>query len=281
MGSRGVSWLKGCGLGCGIVSLLAAGACVAGMMYFKSLFRGVSAAEASREKLVASLGEIGAYVPPPSGAIPGPRLSIFLTVRESLKEAPARLEASIARIPSDEEFQGQDNVVGKVLEGLGAVRTLIDQVGAYLEARDHELLRQEMGIGEYVYIYGLVYYSWLGHDPEDGPEIVRHVGGEDGRAVRLRYRRYFLPVLQAQLASLDEQPRLSVDDGWRSTLAREIRRFEDDPGRVMWQDGLPAPIRESLEPFRARLETTYSRTTNCFELPLAKHEAPWSGGGRW
>jgi hypothetical protein len=88
-------------------------------------------------------------------------------------------------------------------------------------------------------------------------------------------------MLRAQLASLDGEPDPRPDHGWRSTLAREIRRFEDDPGRVMWQDGLPAPIRKSLEPYRARLETTYSRTTNCFELPLAQHETPWSGGGDW
>jgi len=295
MARQGISWLKGCALGCGILSLLAAGACVAGMMYFKHLFRGVSIADGSNEELTAQLGEIDAYVPPPDGVVPAPRLEIFLAVRESLTGEQEGLEAAYAALPRPEESEGPGVVVGKVMAGLEVVGDLIAQVGAYLQARNDALLDGKMGVGEYAYIYSLAYYSWLGHGPEDGPENAGNWGGEDGergfrdadfpfsgQAVRRRHRRYLLPMLRAQLASLDGEPEPSVDDGWRSTLALEIRRFEEDPGRVMWRDdGLPAPIRESLEPFRARLETTYSRTTNCFELPLAKHEAPWSGGGRW
>ncbi len=180
------------------------------------------------------------------------------------------------------------------MSGLEVLGDLIFQVGSYLQARNRALLEQKMGIGEYVFTYSLAYYSWLGHDPEDGPEITVQGGGDDGergfqdadspfspRAVRRRHRRYLLPMLHAQLASLDGEHDPGGDPSWRSTLAREIRRFEDDPGRMMWQDGLPAPIRESLEPYRARLEASYSRTANCFELPLARHEAPWISDERW
>jgi hypothetical protein len=247
-------------------------------MYFKHLFRGVSAADASHEELTRELGEIDAYVPPADGIVPAPRLEIFLAVRESLTDEQEELEAGFARLPREEELEGPGNAVGKVMAGLEAVGDLIAQVGAYVQARNDALLDGKMGIGEYAYIYSLAYCSWLGHDPGDGSQI-----GDSpfsGQAVRRRHRRYVLPMLQAQLASLDGEGQPSVDPAWRSTLAQETRRFEDDPRRVMWQDGLPAPIRESLEPFRARLETSYSRTTNPFELPLAEHEAPWSGGGR-
>jgi hypothetical protein len=44
---------------------------------------------------------------------------------------------------------------------------------------------------------------------------------------------------------------------------------------VLWQDDLPATIEAALQPFRARLEATWSASTNRVELPLAEHETPW------
>ena len=39
-----------------------------------------------------------------------------------------------------------------------------------------------------------------------------------------------------------------------------------DSHRLPWQDGLPGVLSASYEPFRDRLEASYSRLTNLFEL---------------
>jgi hypothetical protein len=53
---------------------------------------------------------------------------------------------------------------------------------------------------------------------------------------------------------------------WRQTLATEIRALERDPYRLPWQNGLPPTLAESLEPYRSRLEASYSALANHLEL---------------
>jgi hypothetical protein len=97
------------------------------------------------------------------------------------------------------------------------------------------------------------------------------------RRVRLRYRRYFLAFLRNQMDTPADTPAKSGPEDWRGALAAEIVRFESDPGRVAWSSGLPAVIEHALEPFRERLEATYSESLNCFELP--PRDASWSFSG--
>ena len=42
--------------------------------------------------------------------------------------------------------------------------------------------------------------------------------------------------------------------------------MEADPHRLPWQDGLPEVLESSLKPFRDRLEASYGRITNMFEI---------------
>jgi hypothetical protein len=209
-----------------------------------------------------------------------------VAVREEVGADRARVEAAMAALPPP-ELDEQGAVVGRIRVGLAALGDLIDEIGTYLQARNQVLLERGMSLGEYVYIYTLVYHSWLGHGPGEAPEIRQEPGGvrvgvfddEGGLftepAVRRRYRRYVLAMTSAQIASLGPEAEAGDEESWRALLEREIQRLEVDPGRVLWQDGLPPSIETSLRPFRGRLEATYSASTNRIELPLADHEGPW------
>jgi hypothetical protein len=185
----------------------------------------------------------------------------------------------MSRLPAlgaDEE----GDVVGQIQVGLSALGGLVDRLGAYLQARNRALLQEDMGAGEYVYIYTLAYYSWLGHTPGEGPpEGGDRVQVEDlelfgERAVRRRYRRYVLGMVRGQLASLGAEREAGDGEAWRTALKAQLRQLELDPGHILWEDGLPAEIEASLRPFRGRLEETYGPGTNRLELPLAEHEVP-------
>jgi hypothetical protein len=276
----------GCGLGCGILALVGIGACVVGALYLKHTFRGIEKANQSHDALTAELGGVDAYVPPPDGVPPPDRLELFVAVREEVKGERARVDRAIAELPPP-QLTEDGAVVGKIRLGLEALGDLIDSMGTYLQARNLALLERSMSVGEYVYIYTLVYYSWLGHPPGEAPEIRQEPDGvrigafdeESGifneQAVRRRYRRYMLGMVREQLASLEPQAEAGEGQTWPSKLEREIQRLESDPGRVLWQDGLPSAIEGALEPYRDRLEATYSAATNRIELPLAGHEVPW------
>jgi len=279
--TKGRRWLTGCGLGCGVLALVGIGACVVATLYIEHTFRGIEKAIASHDALTAELGDVGAYAPPPDGAPPPDRLELFVAVREEVAGERARVERAVTELPPPELTVA---VVGKIRLGVEALGDLVDSIGTYLRARNLALLERRMSVGEYVYIYTLAFYSALGHTPGEAPEVrqdpdgvriaVFDEGGFNEQAVRRRYRRYILGMVREQLASAGPEAEAGDGPSWRSRLEREIQRLEVDPGRVLWQDGLPPPVEAALRPFRDRLEATYSAATNPIELPLAEHEVP-------
>jgi len=62
--------------------------------------------------------------------------------------------------------------VAKLFKGLKAGFGFTGSLAEYLRERGTALLDQEMGLGEYLYLYSVVYYSWLGKDPGAGPSDV-------------------------------------------------------------------------------------------------------------
>jgi hypothetical protein len=279
-------WLLGCGIGCGVLLVVGVASCVVAALYLKHTFRGIEKANSSYEALIAEMGDVGAYVPPPDGVPPPDRLELFAAVREETAEARARVESAMAALPPS-ELAEEGDVAGKLRVGLGLLGDLIDNIGAYLQARNRALLERRMSAGEYVYIYTLAYYSWLGHRPADAPEPRSEPDGvrvgifdDEGslfseQAVRRRYRRYVLGMMRARLASLEPRAEGGDGEGRRTRLEREIQRLGLDPGHVLWQDGLPPEVEVALRPFRERLEASWNAATNRIELPLADHEAPW------
>jgi hypothetical protein len=152
-----------------------------------------------------------------------------------------------------------------------------------MKFRNQALLDNEMGMGEYYYIYAIAYFSWLGKLPEDGPdfEVMEEGGGsrlgemdieeirEERRDSMLRrLHRTLLPMLQNQLAKLAAAEPSDTPSEWRDLLEAEIKAMEEDRFRLPWEDGLPDVIKASLEPYRDRLEQSYNAMTNPFELTI-------------
>ena len=46
--------------------------------------------------------------------------------------------------------------------------------------------------------------------------------------------------------------------------------------RFLWEEGMPAQIRESLEPYRFRLDGTYDDMTSILEMGLVEHDLEFS-----
>jgi hypothetical protein len=53
--------------------------------------------------------------------------------------------------------------------------------------------------------------------------------------------------------------------GWREALSEEVAAMEDEDLRLPWEEGLPAVIEASLEPYRERLSESYSALCNPLE----------------
>ncbi len=278
----GRNWLLGCGIGCGVVLLVFV--LVAGGSFFvlRDAIRGFKQLEESQTTLVAEHGRIADFQPRPDGRIPAERIVAFLAVRDTTAEKRDELARALNVDMPALKDDGQKGV-GKMLRGLKAGFGFTGSLAEYLRERGAAMVAQDMGLGEYLYIYSLAYYTWLGKDPGAGPaelnvdlESRRNkrvmVWGEDQgdwskpevrrQRLRLMVHDHLLPMLESQLAAVD----VAADPAWRGELAAEIERLRAEPGRLPWQDGLPAPLRESLEPHRAQLEAQWSDAANMLEI---------------
>jgi hypothetical protein len=134
-----------------------------------------------------------------------------------------------------------------------------------------------MGFGEYVWIYWLTYDAWLGNPADastlhelmverstsDGSVQFHFGGGMEPEHITWRLR----TDIAAMLQNLDEDLAADGDrNPLREAVAAELQALEADPSRVPWEDGLPEEFAIGLEPYRERLEATYSPATNPFEL---------------
>lgn len=287
MGSAAGKWLTGCAIGCGVLLLGAVIALVAGTMYCSRTFRGIQEARESHEALVSRFGEIDSFVPSADGTIAPERVEAFLAVRTSLDEARERVDAAFAEFPPRGSADGGGSV-WTAFRVIGSLAGLVNPIGEYVDRRNESLMEHDMPLGEYVYLYALAYYSWLGHEIEAGPVIAEGDGAgesvfddEDSmfapEKIRRRLRRYLLAVVGNQLEALPSADAGGDADAWRRRLEAEIRRLEERPGHLPWQDGLPEAMEASLAPYRDRLEATWHAPTNPFEIPPREGEgASWS-----
>ncbi len=279
-------WLLGLGIGCGGLIVLGIIIGIFGYFFVRNMGQGFRDSEAMVKTLETKYGRPEAYVPDPRGAIEADRIEAFLAAREAMAPSRKAVEASfedLVKAQKDREAEGRS-----ARNAFQAVRTgmqMIPQVADFLRARAQALLDKEMGVGEYVYIYSVAYYSWLKKSPEDGPGIgnlgvglVRSEGPnqdalEMNRDMILRrLHRTVLPMLENQLARLKANPAGGgpAGDAWAAALEAEVKAMSADRFRIPWQDGLPETLARPLRPFRERLEASYSGMTNIFELAFER-----------
>lgn len=274
-------WLLGCGIGCGVVIVILVALGVGGFFFVKNIVEGFKDTEAIMSTLTEKYGRIKDYCPDPEGAIRAGRMEAFLEARDIV--APIREEIggslsilSEARRGEEIEVKTPKNVFKMLKLGFG----IIPQIADFFKIRNLALLDIGMGMGEYYYIYIISYYSWLGNPVEDGPDFQLIYQEEEdyldeeemleARSDRMlrRLHRMILPMLHNQYNKLIEGGSVRILDKWQEALATEIEEMDSDQYRLPWQDGLPDVIKASLQPFKERLEASYSSMTNPLEVAL-------------
>jgi hypothetical protein len=276
------NWLVGCGLGCGALLLVIAALAVGGFFAIRNVVEDFERTESSQQALAERFGPIDRFVPEPDGSIHAARIETFLAVRERTREAREEMETKLTLLAEAQDRTGRmgaRRAARTVTAGLG----LLPEVAAFLTRRNEALLEEGMGPGEYLYLYSVAYYSWLGHSPADGPPF-RIVGrdGENGRrptdefefresrldqALR-RLNRHLGPMLRRQADGIPLGSTEAGDATWRRSLEDEIAAMNAEPDRLPWADGVPDPLRRSLDPYHERLDGSYSPMCNPLEMML-------------
>lgn len=280
--SAGQKWLIGCGAGCLLVALVFVAIVAGGAMFLRDTVSGFEVAVETRAEVERKFGTTDEFTPWPGGAIPADRIETFLAVRQGTELERQEIADKFAAIPMSEaeakelEAQPSGQKALSIFKIIGSALGLGAEMGDFLAARNASLLEQQMGLGEYSYLYVVIYYSWLGHGRDDGPQTGRdkddRVNVDFGnRQTDSRARDDLLSMLWNQL----RQDESVATEEWVGLLTAEIGAMEDDRDRYPWQDGVPPSIAESLEPHRGRLEASYDPISNAFELVVTKKEG-WS-----
>ena len=259
MADSGKKWLIGCGVGCGAALLLGILLSVGGGLYMMRPFN--KAIDAQKE-LVAEYGEREVYIPPPRGITPD-RLEKFLAVRRAVMPMCGKFQDLSDSFAAMNEFENEDEdpSTGELFKALGNLTGdifgMVGNIGQFTQLRNQALLDHGMSLGEYIWIYVLVYNSWLGHVPsaDIDEEPTGSMSGDEQTAMHtliLNHAEALASVGMAEKSALWEQ---------------EAARMKRTETGVPFKDGdLPADLVRVFAPYERELADLYCEAMSSFEM---------------
>jgi hypothetical protein len=237
-------WVKIGGIACGVLLLLLL---LSAATLITLTYRGYGRALAAREELDARYGAADAFQIPGEGGIPAQRMTRFLAVRRALHPRCQRVTDMLRPFRSLEaESRSADPAVStifrNVLRGMRQVPRMGLVFGEYVEARNGALLDEQMGLGEYSFIFVAGYVGLLAQTPVRLFEEPARGNVFEDRV----YRDVAAAIDRFVIArGLAEGPWVAERD--RLKQARRLAPFTK---------GLPPGLEASLAPFRDALSAT-------------------------
>jgi len=260
----GKKWLIGCGLGCGIPILLLLLVTIGGGIFMMKPF---NKAVDTQKELSATYGKRSDYVPAAGGLNPE-RLEKFMNVRRELVPYCDNFNEISAKFEEMEKLDagGEEPSKGEVFNAVGnmmsAVMGIAGNIGRFTATRNDALLNQDMGLGEYIWIYTLVYNSWLEHPPNT--DFEERKNGE----YSAEEKRVIQQLMRSHAQALTEVGRTEEAVAWTAE-AGHLERSEGTG--VPWvAHQLPEAVSQALEPYRTELAELYCQATSSFEFSQVK-----------
>jgi hypothetical protein len=213
-------------------------------------------AKRTEQALIDQYGFADSFVPAPDGSIPPDRVEAFLRVREQVFEQCPEFQERIEgffQVDSLEQDEGIKEAVASE-EGRNALKNIFGLGRAFLrfmQTRNHALLEQKMGLGEYIYIYCLAYRKELAQVKDS-----RYAGIEHAY-VGNRARRELIKILQNQLEALTSGDSLAADINLAADLEDQIAGLSDERLTLPWEGELPPAIAASFKPYQEPLARLY------------------------
>ena len=263
MAGTGKKWLIGCGVGCGAFVLLGIITLVGGgLVMMKPFNRAIDA----QKTLVDQYGDRAAFIPPPQG-ITADRMERFLAVRRELMPICAEFREIGASFQAMDALDkgGEEPSTGEAMKAVGGVMGkifgLVGNMGRFQEQRNLALLEQGMSLGEYTWIYVLVYNSWLGQEPNQDFE------DNGGRGFAAGERNLIRTLVLNHAEALARAGRNEDAEDWE-TEAGAMARAETG---VPFAGGrLPGSYVRQFLPYENELEALFCEATSSFELNKVK-----------
>ncbi len=275
--------LKGCAIGCGAFLLIVILAAVGLYTYISHKVRNVEELDRITTEVENSFGKADNFIPYHTDFIPADRMETFLKVRDSLVLNSQEFIEAVQKMSNSIEVEvadSQDTSIWEVFDimksGIGLIPHLLD----HYYKRSYWLREYKMGFGEYYYLYILSYYSFLKNSPSDGPgfqfsENKKFETQHDQKDIMygekvLEEREIFIRKKSNQLFRKYFSNLLSssgfYEENYRNVIELELQNLTSSLIVLPWENELPLSIKNSLEPFRTRLENSYEPMLNPLEF---------------
>jgi len=270
--------LKAAGIGCGVLAGLVV--LLMSIVYVQFTMLSRRAVE-TREQVERSFPTQADFTPWLDDAVPPERLERFIAVRRELQpmceefavlrggfEGMDRRAKALDEQPMDDEAT-KEELKALTKEGGGVLWSMVKlgrNLGRYSVARNEALIRNEIGLGEYTWIYAVAYYSWLGHRPQRFP-IAKEAGP---RIFQDRVLGQIWAMAGRHVQELESSPGDASSTARIAAWRAEMAAGSAGSGRIPFQDGLPEWMAASLQPRRAELESLFCPETT--ELDVMRTE---------
>jgi len=198
------------------------------------------------------------YIPPADGVIRPDRLERFIRVREAVQADCKNFQNIMDKVVKLETLESDPDLPTnqKASEGFDSFKSMFSAAPAFLgfmDARNTALLTEEMGLGEYIYIYMAAYGNQLVLESQ------RRYADQEEAYLSPRARKEYIQILGNQLAALQsaEQDQDASSLTLATDLKTEMTTLADDSHSSPWPAGPPPRTRESLAPYHDRLSALY------------------------
>ena len=198
------------------------------------------------------------YIPPADGIIQPDRLERFIRVREAVQANCRIFQNIMDNVIRLETLESDPDLPAgqKASEGFDSLKSMFSAAPTFVEfmdARNSALLTEEMGLGEYIYIYLAAYGELLALESQG-----RYVDQEEAY-LSPRARKEFVQILGNQLAALQsvDQDQDASSLALAADLQAEMTALADGSHSSPWPDGPPGRTGVSLSPYHDQLSTLY------------------------
>jgi len=196
------------------------------------------------------------YTPPVDGVIESDRLERFIRVRQAVQANCRIFQTIMDNVIRLETLESDPNLSAsqKASEGFDSLKSMFSAAPTFLEfmdARNSALLTEEMGLGEYIYLYLAAYGELLAQE-----SLGRYADQEEAY-LSPRARKEYAQILGNQLSALQAADQDASLLALAAELQAEIAALGDGSHSSPWPDGPPARTGESLAPYHDRLSELY------------------------
>lgn len=239
--------------GCLLVALTMSFVITSGY-YF--LTKGIREAKQIEQTLIDRFGPTDDYLPPLDGSIDPLRIKAFIRVREALQADCADYQAVLLGIKALDELEAdqetsRSDVASTGLEGFKSAFSAGPKTVKFSKTRNQALLNEEMGLGEYLYIYLTAYGEQL------AGESTSRFSNQTEAYISERARKEYAQILTNQRLALQDSVLRTSFPNLEADLLAEVKALNEGSHKSPWPDGPIGESRESLAPYQQQLADLY------------------------